>query len=133
MTTRQKVLLLFSVGLALVLAVAFVGKGRAQAPQVTLLWTVPQGAQNYEMHYSRNAVGADTLAWWNGANVVPLMPAPGSVGGTDSVTVLLGSWAQRYYFVVRACNQAGCAGWSNVATFTTPAAPPNRILDLRAR
>lgn len=132
----MKALVIAALLVAALALLLFLRNSEAQTPGVTILWTAPTGTTPgslYQMRYSRNAIGADTLAWWNAANVVGSLPSPGAAGATDSVYVPLGSWAMTYYFVARACNPPLCAPWSNVVAFTSPAGPPGRIFDMRAR
>jgi hypothetical protein len=115
-----------------------------RAQSLTILWTATGDdstvgrATSDSLRYSRTAVGADTLAWWNAAFVVPGMPVPSSAGATDSVKVALGAWNQVYYFVLKVCDEVpNCSGWSNVAVAKTPALadvwPPGRVKDVRGR
>ena len=81
-------------------------------------------------------MGVDTLSWWNAANVVPAISAPGVVGDTDSVTVA-GTFrtGTHYYFLIKACDEVpNCSGYSNVAdVFIPDTVPPSPIIDLRPR
>lgn len=141
-------LIIFAI-LALLLILALRGdmsprKAEAQAPSVTMLWTAPGDdadagrAFSYAMRYSRTAPGADTVAWWGAANVVPSMPVPSIAGATDSVRVTLGAWSQQYFFILTASDEAGnVSGWSNVAALTTSPQPdlipPGRVKNLHGK
>jgi hypothetical protein len=120
-------------------------QAHADVPSITMLWTAPADddsdpssgpASTYEMRWSTAPVGADTLSWWNAANVVANMPTPGVFGATDSVTVV-GTFrtGTHYYFLMRAADEVpNWSGYSNVAdVFIPDTVPPSPILDLRLR
>ena len=133
---KNGLILLALAGAFYLLSALNIRSSQAQVPQVTMIWTAPQGTTTgarYEMRYSRTAVGVDTLTWWNNAVMVAGLPTPGAPGVIDSVSISPQLFNQTYYVIIRACNGTLCAGYSNVATFTTPAAPPFRITDLRLR
>ncbi len=98
---------------------------------ITLEWTAPGddaltgSASAYDLRYSSSQVGADTLAWWNGASSTAGLPTPSQAGQTDSVTVTNLVPETTYYFILRSYDDGGnSSGYSNVASATTGAEFP---------
>lgn len=131
--------------LAVFAAVLFlpVGRGHAQVPNVTVVWTSPGDdgnvgtAATYQLRYRTTGIaGTDTLSWWNAATSAPAMPIPRVAGSTDSVTVqgpFVGG--STIYFLLKACDEIpNCSGYSNLAVKVVPDfTPPGRIIDLIVR
>lgn len=67
--------------------------------------------ENFELQRSPNGSGS-----WSALTTLP--------GGTESHVDTGLSASETWYYRVRACNAAGCSGWSNIASATTDAPGP---------
>lgn len=80
--------------------------------EVTLTWTAPGDDDNvgtaasYDLRYAQFRITPDN---WDRATPVTGMPQPLPAGSQQSVTLTLDP-TQRYYFSIRACDEAG--NWS---------------------
>ncbi len=101
------------------------------AATVVLEWTAGGDdgtvgqATSYDLRYSTNPVGSDTLAWWTAANRVTGLSHPSPSGQIDTANVAGLSAGTTYYFVIRSVDDAGLvSAFSNVASKTTDVTEP---------
>ncbi len=95
----------------------------AGAANVQLTWTAPGDdgsvgrAASYDLRYSTNPVGIDTVTWWSSATVVGSLPAPRSPGQIESYSVAGLDSNTTYYFLIQTADEVpNWSGYSNVAT-----------------
>ncbi len=90
---------------------------------VSLTWTAPgndgnQGtASRYDIRYSTSSVGADTAAWWEGADTVADESSPAPAGTEQQFKVEGLTPHSTYYFALRSADEVpNWSGVSNIAS-----------------
>ncbi len=94
-----------------------------QANTLTFCWTATGDdglvgiASHYDIRYSINPPGTDTVAWWNSCTRATNEPPPVGAGIRQCMTVANIDNNQNYYAAMKAADEAGnWSGLSNIAS-----------------